>query len=79
MTTKVMREKLMIYLADADDNKLKALYTILEDNIEETNSFVLTKEHLKILNEERELHISGKSKSYSLEEATQIIRGKRAM
>lgn len=69
----------MIYLADADDNKLKALYTILEDNIEETNSFVLTKEHLKILNEERELHISGKSKSYSLEEATQIIRGKRAM
>jgi len=79
MTTAAIRERLMIYIADAQDDKLKALYTLLEDNIEETSSFVLTKEHLKILEEEEALHLSGKSKSYSWNEAKQIIRGQRAM
>jgi hypothetical protein len=79
MRVAAIREKLMIYLADANDSKVKALYTLLEDDIEESSTFALTKEHLKILDEEHKLHLSGKSKSYSLEEAKQIIRGERAM
>ena len=79
MTVAAIREKLIIYIADAQDDKLKALYTLLEDNIEETSSFELTEEHLKILDEEEALHLSGKSKSYTWDEAKQIIRGKRAM
>ena len=49
MTVAAIREKLMIYIADAQDDKLKALYTLLQDNIDETSSFVLSDEQFKIL------------------------------
>jgi len=74
MTTVAIRRKLMTYLADADDSKVKAMYTLLEKEIQEDDAFVLTDEQLQILETEREMHVSGKSKSYSREEANQIIR-----
>jgi len=77
MTTTTIRKKLMTYLADADDNKVKALYTLLEHEIELEVDFVLTEEQLVILETERELHLSGESKSYSRAEALEIIKGKR--
>jgi hypothetical protein len=76
MTILAIRQKLMTYLADADDSKIKALYTILENEMEE-NSFVLTHEQLEILDREHELHVSGQSKSYTREEASKIIKGQR--
>ena len=78
MTIAAIRQKLMTYLADADDSKVKALYTLLEKEIQEDDTFVLTDEQLQILEKARELHISGKSKSYNREEASQIIKGQRA-
>ena len=77
MTVLAIRQKLMTYLADADDSKVKALYTLLEKEIEE-GEFVLSDEQLQILELEREMHLSGKSKSYTIEEANQIIRGQRS-
>ena len=77
MTTTTIRKKLMTYLADADDSKVKALYTLLAHEIEHEVDFVLTEEQLEILDEERELHLSGESKSYSRLEALEIIKGKR--
>jgi hypothetical protein len=77
MTTIAIRQKLMTYLADADDSKVKALYTLLEKEIEQEDAFVFTDEQLEILEIERSLHLSGKSKSYSREEAQQIIKGQR--
>jgi len=41
--------------------------------------FTLTNAHLQILNEERELHLNGKSKSYTRSEAIKIIKGKRKL
>ena len=79
MTVAAIRKKLKMYVDDVDDKKVKALYTLLEDDIEESSSFTLTKEHLSILDEEHALHLSGKTKSYSWEEAKEIIRGKKAM
>jgi hypothetical protein len=79
MTVNTIRKKLMGYLADADQKKLKALYTLLEDDIQEAEKNVFTKEQLSLLNEEHALHISGKTKSYSWDEAKEIIRGKKAM
>ena len=78
MTTIAIRQKLMTYLADADDSKVKALYTLLEKEIHGEDTFILTDEQLQILDKEREMHISGKSKSYSRQEASQIIKGQRA-
>jgi len=77
MTTIAIRKKLMTYLADADDSKVKALYTLLEKEIEEEDTFVLTGEQLQILDKEREMHINGETKSYSRQEASEIIKGQR--
>jgi len=77
ITTAAIRSSLLSYLADADDIKIKAVYTLLEKDIEEKNAFTLTDEQLEILDRERELHISGKSKSYSWAEAEQIIKGSK--
>ncbi len=76
MTVLAIRQKLMTYLADADDSKVKALYTLLERDIEADN-YTLTDEQFEILETEREMHLSGKSKSYTVEEARQIMRSER--
>jgi len=73
MTTLAIRKKLMTYLADAEDSKVKARYTLLEKEIQQEESFALTGEQLQILEKERAMHINGESKSYSREEARQIM------
>lgn len=78
MTTAVIRSKLLSYLADADDKKVKAIYTLLEKDIEEKETFSLTDEQLEILDRERELHLSGKTKSYTWAEAEQIIKSEKS-
>jgi hypothetical protein len=39
MTTSLIREKLYDYIRVADDKKVKAIYTMLEDEIIETNEW----------------------------------------
>jgi hypothetical protein len=77
MTAATIRKKLITYLADADDSKVKAIYTLLEKEIEEEAPVSLTDEQLSILEKEQELHLNGQSKSYTREEARQIIKGQR--
>jgi hypothetical protein len=79
MTATAIRNKIKKYVDDVDDKKLKALYVLLETDIEESTSFALTDEHLKILNEEDKLHRAGKTKSYNWAEAREIIRGNRSL
>lgn len=79
MTTTAIRKKLMAYIADADDNKVKGLYRLIESDISHVEKFELNDEHLKILEQDREAHIMGKTKSYNREDAKQIIRGKRKL
>jgi len=78
MATLTIRQKLMTYLADADDSKIKAIYTLLESDIQDENAVNLTKEQLAILDKEREMHLSGQTKSYTRQEANQIIRRQRS-
>ena len=68
----------MSYLANADDNKIKAVYTLLEKDIDEKDLFVLSEEQLQILDKERDMHLSGQSKSYTRNEARQIVKGERS-
>jgi hypothetical protein len=76
MTIAAIRNRLISYLANADDNKIKAVYTLLEKDIEEKENFILSDEQLEILEKERELHLSGQTKSYTRNEARQIIECK---
>ncbi len=77
MTTTAIRKKLMTYIANADDKKVKGLYMLVEDDISKKTKFSLSPAQLKMLDAEKEKHINGKSKSYSWPEAKNIIRGKR--
>ncbi len=79
MTTTAIRKKLMTYIADADDKKVKGLYMLVEDDMGNTKKFKLSADQLKMVEQEKEKHIKGKSKSYSWPEAKDIIRGKRKL
>jgi hypothetical protein len=79
MTTAVIRKKLINFIADADDKKIKGMYMLFEEEIEKEKPFTLTEEHMAILDEERKKHMSGKSKSYRWSQAKQIIRGKKSL
>jgi hypothetical protein len=79
MTTTAIRKKLMNFIADADDKKVKGMYMLFEEEIEKEVAFKLTGEHIKILDDERIKHINGKTKSYGWDEAKQIIRGKKKL
>ena len=79
MTVAVIKKKLMDYLEEADAPKIKALYTLLENEIESSGTAVFSKEQLAILEEEHALHMSGQTRSYSWEEAKEIIRGKKKL
>lgn len=78
MTITAIRHRLISYLANADDSKVKAVYTLLEKEIDEKQLFVLSDEQLQILDKERELHLHGQSKSYNRNETRQIVKGERA-
>ncbi|MDN3584325.1 hypothetical protein [Mucilaginibacter flavus] len=63
-----IRQKLITYLADADDNIISALYTllerdILEKDLREDEGFDSTEEQFLLLEEQRELYIKGQAKS----------------
>jgi hypothetical protein len=77
MTIAAIRQRLITIIADADDKKVKAIYTLLADDQKENDTFTLSDEHVAILDEERAKHLRGESKSYTWEEAKQIIRGKK--
>lgn len=74
MTITAIRKKLIDYLTDAEGEKIKAIYTLLESEIEKPR--VLTDEQFEILERERELHLKGLSVSYSRQEAKALITGK---
>lgn len=78
MTTAAIRKKLIDYIAEADEQKVKGLYLLVEDDIQNAASFKLSKKQISFLEEERKEYISGKGKSYSWEEAKQLIRKNRS-
>lgn len=79
MTTTVIRKKLMTYIADADDKIVKRLYMLIESDIRNVERFELNDEHLEMLEQDRQAHITNKTKSYKREDAKQIIRGEREL
>jgi hypothetical protein len=69
MTTVSIRQKLYEYIRVAEDRKLKAIYTMLEGEIEEGYDYWNDKDFVKELNKRSADFKSGKVKGVSWEEA----------
>jgi hypothetical protein len=80
MTTTAIRKKLEKYLKTADDKKIKAIYTMVEDEIE-TMANEPDAAFIKELNKRSKAFAEGKGKEYSWEEtkkaAANKVRAKR--
>ena len=70
-----IKQKLHHYIDVADEKKLQAIYTILEDEIE--GEYFYTQDEVKAFYDRREKHLNGESKSYSVDEAHDLIRKNR--
>lgn len=78
MTAAMQRDRLITYLADADDKKVKALYSLLEGYMNEINTMpAFTQKQLEIIDERRADLISSKDKGIDWQTMHQHIREKR--
>lgn len=74
MEVEVLREKLHEYINTADEQHLSAIYTLVEENIPTIPDSKYNEATLAMFYQRREDHINGVSKSYSVDEAMNIIR-----
>ncbi len=78
MTTEAIRGKVQNYLDAIDDKKIKAIYTILKSEIEETLAeYSLTENQLSEVKERRKDYLSGKSEMMSWEEVKRQLGRKK--
>jgi hypothetical protein len=78
MTAAMKRNRLITYLVDADEKKVKALYALLEEDINEhTISHVFTEHQLEIIEDRRTELLSGADKGTKWQTIHNNIRQKR--
>ncbi len=65
-----LRDKLHQYIDVADEQKLQAIYTLLEDEI----NWSYTADDIAMFHLRRENHLNGTSKSYTTEESLNATR-----
>ena len=68
MTAEAIRERLYDFIRVADDKKIKAIYTILEDDITETAEWWKDKAFIKEMDEAYDAWETGKEKGFTLAE-----------
>jgi hypothetical protein len=73
MSSSVLRDKLHDYIRVADEKKLKAIYNLLENEIEEAGEWWQDKNFVKELDNRYEQWLKGKAKAYTIEETTAYI------
>ncbi|MES2702873.1 MAG: addiction module protein [Bacteroidota bacterium] len=80
MTTTVIRQKLSTYMQTADDKKIKAIYTIVEDEIE-TAANDWDNDFKRELERRSKAFKNGTSKAYTWEETKRAaiakVKGKK--
>ena len=69
MTTAIIRERLQDYIRVADDKKLKAIYTLLEDQIVPESHWSEDEKFVAELDERVRRYKAGIDPSFSIEEA----------
>ena len=75
MTTNAIRQKLYDYIRVAEDKKVKAIYTMLKSQIEETYEWWNDQAFMAELDKRSSEHKSGKVKGVHWDEAKKKITG----
>ena len=74
MTATAIRTRLQEYLEVADSKNVKAFYTMLETEIEDTlSNYTLSHEQMKEVEKRKKSYLAGESKTYSWYEAKLMI------
>ena len=76
MTTSLIREKLVSYLKVADEKKVKAIYTMVEDEIN-TNENDWDNDFIKELEKRSKQFAEGKAKTYTWAETKKAATKKK--
>ncbi len=76
MTLAAAKEKLHDLIDHADEEKIFSLLSLFEENNERTG-YTYSEETLQMLRERSEEYLSGKSKTYTVEESMNIINAQR--
>lgn len=75
-----IRQKLHHYVDEGDEKLLKLMYAIAKEyNDEDDFEYEFSDEELRVFEQRKAKRVSGESKTYSWEEAKDIITGKEKM
>ncbi|MCA6379014.1 MAG: hypothetical protein IM574_13435 [Cytophagales bacterium] len=74
MNTTDIRQKLHHYIETAKDKKVKAMYTMVEDEIEETYDYWNDDEFVAELKRRQIAHLKGQTKTHTLSDAASEIK-----
>jgi hypothetical protein len=74
MSVAELREKLHDYIESADEPHLSAIFTLVENDMQESHEYVFDEETMNMLNERAERYDKGLSKTYTVEESMDRIR-----
>jgi hypothetical protein len=73
MNTTVIKEKLHNYIESGDDRLLKLMFAVAKEYTEDDDTYEFTDEEIKVFEERRKDRLSGKSKTYTWQEAKMKI------
>jgi hypothetical protein len=80
MSASNIRQKLHQYIDKGDDKLIKLMYAVAKEyNEEDDFEYELTEEQIKLLEERTSKRLNDESKTYSWEDAKDIIAGKKKM
>ncbi len=80
MTTTNIRQKLHQYIDKSDDKLLNLMYVLAKEyNDDHDTEYEFTENEIAVFEERRAKRLSGESKTYSREEAKEMILGKKEM
>ena len=73
MTITAIREKLQDYIKTADDKKIKAIFTLVENDIDKEVEWWVNKEFVAELNERAKRYEDGIDKGFTFEEVKEEL------
>lgn len=78
METISIRQKLHQYIDQGDDKLLKLMYALAKEyNEDDDSAYEFSEEEVKRFDERRSKRLSGESRTYSWQEAKEMITGKK--